>query len=134
MNYAPVISAEEFYEYDEETAAESGVICAELLTTTIILGLVKFVITTFVLFQVDKLGRRFLLKAGAGIVTVSLLFLAIGFSVSLEVETITGELEYSHMEPQKALVLTRRNQRFTAHTGQVYGCKPSSEVQPITVG
>lgn len=108
MNYAPVIFAEEFYDYDEETAAESGVIAAELLTTTIILGLVKFVITTFVLFQVDKLGRRFLLKAGAGIVTVSLLFLAIGFSVSLEVETIsviTGELEYSHTEPQKFLVL-----------------------------
>ena len=81
LNYAPVIFAEVFYNYEEEEAAELGEpMASELLTTTIILGVVKFIITTFVLFEVDKLGRRFLLKAGAGIVTVSLLFLSIGFT------------------------------------------------------
>eukprot|EP00578_Thalassiosira_sp_NH16_P004468 CAMPEP_0181138048 /NCGR_PEP_ID=MMETSP1071-20121207/34033_1 /TAXON_ID=35127 /ORGANISM="Thalassiosira sp., Strain NH16" /LENGTH=560 /DNA_ID=CAMNT_0023224847 /DNA_START=151 /DNA_END=1830 /DNA_ORIENTATION=- len=108
INYAPLIFAEVFYNYDEEEASENGgAIASELLTTTIILGAVKFIITTFVLFEVDKLGRRFLLKAGAGIVTVSLLFLAIGFTVGLEevhlTESGAGELVHSNF--QEALVL-----------------------------
>lgn len=109
LNYAPVIFAEVFYNYEEEEAAELGEpMASELLTTTIILGVVKFVITTFVLFEVDKLGRRFLLKAGAGIVTVSLLFLSIGFSVKYEEKKVmldTGETEYVHSKLQEALVL-----------------------------
>lgn len=109
INYAPVIFAEAFYNYDEEEASENGgAIASELLTTTIILGAVKFIITTFVLFEVDKLGRRFLLKAGAGIVTVSLLFLAVGFSVGMEdsrVNTKSGETELVHSSLQEALVL-----------------------------
>eukprot|EP00580_Thalassiosira_gravida_P009949 CAMPEP_0201625380 /NCGR_PEP_ID=MMETSP0493-20130528/1191_1 /ASSEMBLY_ACC=CAM_ASM_000838 /TAXON_ID=420259 /ORGANISM="Thalassiosira gravida, Strain GMp14c1" /LENGTH=558 /DNA_ID=CAMNT_0048095347 /DNA_START=218 /DNA_END=1891 /DNA_ORIENTATION=- len=108
MNYAPVIFAEVFYNYDEEEASKNGgAIASELLTTTIILGLVKFVITTFVLFEVDKLGRRFLLKAGAGIVTVSLLFMAIGFTVGLEETQVTasGETEVVHSDYQEALVV-----------------------------
>jgi len=108
INYAPVIFAEIFYNYDEETAAEEGgAIASELLTTTVILGVVKFLITTFVLFEVDKLGRRFLLQAGAGIVTVSLLFLSLGFSIDLE-ETYTtpdGGVEYYHSKAQEALTL-----------------------------
>ncbi|KAK1745211.1 sugar transporter [Skeletonema marinoi] len=109
INYAPVIFAEVFYNYNEEEAAKNGeAIASELLNTTIILGAVKFVITTFVLFEVDKLGRRFLLKAGAGTVTVSLFFLALAFSVNLEdVESISasGEIEYSHSSYQHALAL-----------------------------
>lgn len=72
------------------------------------MGVVKFIITTFVLFEVDKLGRRFLLKAGAGIVTVSLLFLAVGFSVGLEktrINAYTGEMELVHTDFQEGLVL-----------------------------
>lgn len=108
INYAPVIFAEVFYNYDEEEASNNGgAIASELMTTTIILGVVKLIITTFVLFEVDKLGRRFLLKAGAGIVTVSLLFLAIGFSVNLEHTQVTesGATELVHSNFQRALVL-----------------------------
>ncbi|KAL7460693.1 hypothetical protein ACHAXS_001140, partial [Conticribra weissflogii] len=108
INYAPVIFAEVFYNYDEEQAADNdGAIASELLSTTVILGVVKFVVTTLVLFEVDKLGRRFLLKAGAGIVTLSLLFLAIGFSVSFEqtiVDESSGEI-LVHTKYQKELVL-----------------------------
>jgi len=107
INYAPVIFAEVFYNYDEEQAAENdGAIASELLSTTVILGVVKFIVTTLVLFEVDKLGRRFLLKAGAGIVTLSLLFLAVGFSVAFE-ETIVDESgeELVHTKYQKELVL-----------------------------
>ncbi|KAL7453030.1 hypothetical protein ACHAWC_004727 [Mediolabrus comicus] len=109
INYAPVIFAEVFYNYDEEEAEKNGsAIASELLNTTIILGVVKFLITTFVLFEVDKLGRRFLLKAGAGTVTVSLLFLALAFSIRLEnVESVSesGEITYSHSNYQHALAL-----------------------------
>ena len=108
MNYAPTIFAEVFYDYDQNDATENGgAIASELLTTTIILGVVKFVITTFVLFEVDKLGRRFLLKAGAGIVTVSLLFLAVGFTVGLEKTKLNelGETELVHTTFQEGLVL-----------------------------
>lgn len=103
-----MIFAEVFYNYNEEEASENGgAIATELLTTTIILGVVKFVITTFVLFEVDKLGRRFLLKAGAGIVTVSLLFLAVAFSVGLEKTeaTVDGGTELVHTSVQEALAL-----------------------------
>lgn len=108
MTYAPIIFAEVFYNYDEEKASEEGgAIASELLATTIILGVVKFIITTFVLFEVDKLGRRFLLKAGAGIVAVSLFFLAVGFSVQFEGTVVTenNETEYIHTAYQKELVL-----------------------------
>ncbi len=105
---APVIFAEVFYNYDESEASENGgAIASELLTTTIILGVVKFIITTFVLFEVDKLGRRFLLKAGSSIVTASFRFLATGFSVGLEKteEMANGETELVHSNLQHALVL-----------------------------
>lgn len=103
-----MIFAEVFYNYDEEQASDNGgAIASELLTTTIILGVVKFIITTFVLFEVDKLGRLFLLKAGAGIVTVSLLFLATATSVGLEhrQETENGETELVHSNFQEILAL-----------------------------
>jgi MFS family permease len=108
MNYAPVIFAEAFFNYDEEQAMQEGeAVASELLTTTIILGAVKFIVTTFVLFEVDKLGRVFLMKAGAGMVTVSLLLLAIGFTVSFETsfETESGTTEYVYSRFQKAMVL-----------------------------
>lgn len=109
INYAPVIFAEVFYNYDEEEASKNGGdIATELLTTTIILGVVKLIITTFVLFEVDKMGRRFLLKTGVGIITVSLLFLSIGFSVRFEEKKVlldTGEIELVHSKFQEALVL-----------------------------
>ena len=108
MNYAPVIFAEAFFNYSEEQATQDGgAVAHELLSTTIILGLVKFVVTTFVLFEVDKLGRLFLMKTGAGLVSVSLFCLAIGFSVNLETtyESESGVTEYTHSSFQKAIVL-----------------------------
>ncbi|KAL7521397.1 hypothetical protein ACHAWX_006071 [Stephanocyclus meneghinianus] len=108
INYAPLIFAEAFFDYDEEQATQDGgALTSELLTTTVILGVVKFVVTLFVLFEVDKLGRLFLLKAGVGIVTLSLLLLAIGFSVNLETtyETQDGVIEYVHSSFQRAMVL-----------------------------
>lgn len=107
MNYAPVIFAEAFFDYDEEQATNDGAVASELLSTTIILGVVKFAVTTFVLFEVDKLGRLFLMKAGAGLVTVSLLCLATGFSVKLEstYEDASGDIEYQHTSFQKVMVL-----------------------------
>lgn len=105
---APIIFAEVFYNYSEKEAEGGNAMAPELLKTTIILGVVKFIITTFVLFEVDKLGRRFLLKAGAGIVTVSLLFLALSFTVILEdtqVDPSSGELEFVHSDYQEVLAL-----------------------------
>ena len=58
MNYAPVIFVEAFFNFDEQQATQDGGgVTSELLSTTNILGIVKFVVTTFVLFEVDKLGR-----------------------------------------------------------------------------
>lgn len=107
MNYAPVIFAEAFFDYDEEQATEDEAVATELLSTTIILGIVKLIVTTFVLFEVDRLGRLFLMKAGAGLVSVSLFCLAIGFSVNLESadENDSGDVEYQHTSFQKAMVL-----------------------------
>jgi hypothetical protein len=49
-----VIFAEIFYDYnDEEASKNGGAIASELLTTTIILGVLKLIVTTFVLFQVS---------------------------------------------------------------------------------
>jgi hypothetical protein len=107
MNYAPIIFAEAFFDYDEEQATQDKAVASELLSTTIILGVVKFVVTTFVLFEVDKLGRLFLMKTGAGLVSVSLFCLAIGFSVNLEIsnESESGATAYVHSSFQKAMIL-----------------------------
>ena len=108
MNYAPIIFAEAFFNYTEEQATKDGGATAnELLSTTIILGLVKFVVTTFVLLEVDKLGRLFLMKTGAGLVSLSLFCLAVGFSVNLEIayESEAGTTEYVHSSFEKAMVL-----------------------------
>ena len=58
-------------------------------------------------FQVDHLGRLFLMKAGVGIITVSLLFLAFAFSVRWEDKYVTdsGQTDLSHSKIQHALVL-----------------------------
>ncbi len=51
---APVIFAEIFYDYNDEEATENGgAIASGLLMTTIILGVLKLIVTTFVLFQVS---------------------------------------------------------------------------------
>ncbi len=51
---APVIFAEIFYDYNGEEATENGgAIASGLLTTTIILGMLKLIVTTFVLFEVS---------------------------------------------------------------------------------
>ena len=105
MNYAPVIFAEAFFNYDEQQATQDGGgVTSELLSTTIILGIVKFVVTTFVLFEVGKLGRLFFMKAGAGMVSVSLFCLPIGFSVELKIsyETDSGAAQYVLSSFQKA--------------------------------
>ena len=54
-----MIFAEIFYDYnDEEASQNGGAIASELLTTTIILGVLKLIVTTFVLFQVSPFGIK----------------------------------------------------------------------------
>lgn len=97
-----MIFAEVFYDEEEQAASENGDEFA-----LVILGMLKLLITLFVLFSVDKFGRLFFLKAGATIVTVSLLFVAISLSVSWEETVVTqsGEIEYFHSTMQDVLVL-----------------------------
>ena len=102
LTIAPVIFAEVFYNEDENEASLNGDEIA-----LVFLGIVKLLITIFVLFSVDALGRLFFLKAGATIVTVSLLFVAISLSVSWETTMMTqsGEMEIVHSKVQDVLVL-----------------------------
>ena len=97
-----MIFAEVFYNEDEQEASNNGDEIA-----LVILGMVKFVITIFVLCSVDSLGRVFFLKAGSTIVTVSLLFVAIALSVGWEEMLVTesGQIEHAHSTIQDELVL-----------------------------
>ena len=102
LHTAPVIFAEVFYNENEDEASENGDEFA-----LVILSVVKLVITIFVLFFVDKLGRLFFLKTGATIITVSLLSIAISLTVGWEETTVTesGKVEHVHSPLQDALVL-----------------------------
>ncbi len=97
-----MIFAEVFYNEEEKVASEDG---GEFVL--VVLGVLKLLITLFVLFSVDQFGRLFFLKAGATIVTVSLLFVAISLSVNWEgtVVSQSGDIEYVHSTIQDVLVL-----------------------------
>ena len=94
LNFAPEIFSEVFYGSTAVTDGDSTM----LLGTNIILGVVKFFITSLVIWEVDMVGRRFLLLGGMSIITLSLLCLVAAFSSE------TGE-EGQFSQVQKALSL-----------------------------
>jgi len=91
LNFAPEIFSQVFY---GAPPREGDSI---LLATNVILGGVKLVITLLVIWEVDTLGRRFLLLGGTSLIAISLVFLVAAFS---------GEVESTAFGPsQKALAL-----------------------------
>mmetsp|Transcript_52004 Transcript_52004/g.156072 ORF Transcript_52004/g.156072 Transcript_52004/m.156072 type:complete len:391 (+) Transcript_52004:276-1448(+) len=102
LNFAPEIFAQLFYGTSTEDNSEA------LLVTTIILGSVKFLITSLVIWEVDTIGRRYLLLGGVGLITTSLLFLVIAFSTGLETEFLnssTGAVDTRYSTTQQGLAL-----------------------------
>jgi len=102
LNFAPEIFSQLFYGTSTEDNSEA------LLATTVILGTVKFVITSLVIWEVDTLGRRYLLLWGMVLVSVSLLLLAIAFSPSLEdpfLNEDTGNMDTRYSKTQQGLAL-----------------------------
>ena len=79
LNFAPAIFAEVFSTSSSQSSS--------LLATTVILGVLKFLLTTFVIFEVDKIGRRFLLLSGIVIITVSLLLITAAYTLGSEQES-----------------------------------------------
>lgn len=58
------------------------------LFSTLLLGVLKFFTTCFVIWKIEKFGRRTLLLLGLSIITVSLLLLTIAFSFQREDEDL----------------------------------------------
>jgi MFS family permease len=54
------------------------------LFTTVLLGVLKFTITCFVIWKIESFGRKFLLLLGMGIISVSLILLSIAFAFESE--------------------------------------------------
>ena len=79
LNYAPAIFSEVFSTSSNQSSS--------LLATTVILGVLKFLLTTFVIFEVDKIGRRFLLLSGVFIITISLLLITAAYTLGSEQES-----------------------------------------------
>ena len=79
LNFAPAIFAEVFSTSSNQSSS--------LLATTVILGVLKFLLTTFVIFEVDKIGRRFLLLSGIVIITASLLLITAAYTLGSEQES-----------------------------------------------
>lgn len=79
LNFAPAIFAEVFSTSSNQSSS--------LLATTVILGVLKFLLTTFVIFEVDKIGRRFLLLSGIVIITISLLLITAAYTLGSEQES-----------------------------------------------
>jgi len=69
LNFAPMLFAQLGFQSAEST-----------LIVTCILGGVKFLVTAFVIWKIESVGRRFLLLLGMVIISISLLFLTIAFS------------------------------------------------------
>lgn len=65
LNYAP------------EIFAEVGVAS---LSSTVLLGVLKFIITCFVIWKIEYFGRKLVLLLGMSIISISLLFLLIAFT------------------------------------------------------
>eukprot|EP00562_Extubocellulus_spinifer_P006564 CAMPEP_0178524848 /NCGR_PEP_ID=MMETSP0696-20121128/29861_1 /TAXON_ID=265572 /ORGANISM="Extubocellulus spinifer, Strain CCMP396" /LENGTH=551 /DNA_ID=CAMNT_0020156209 /DNA_START=100 /DNA_END=1751 /DNA_ORIENTATION=+ len=77
LNFAPEIFNEVF----------GSATSSSLIATTIVLGILKFFLTTFVIFEVDRIGRRFLLLSGIFVITVSLLSLTLAYTLGSENES-----------------------------------------------
>ena len=88
LNFAPLIFAEVF----------GSATSSSLLATTVILGVLKFLLTTFVILEVDKIGRRFLLLSGIAIITISLLLITAAYTPTQE------ESEFTHAQRVLAVV------------------------------
>ena len=88
LNFAPIIFAEVF----------GSATSSSLLATTVILGVLKFLLTTFVILEVDKIGRRFLLLSGIAIITISLLLITAAYTPTQE------ESEFTHAQRVLAVV------------------------------
>jgi len=88
LNFAPAIFAEVF----------GSATSSSLLATTVILGVLKFLLTTFVILEVDKIGRRFLLLSGIAIITISLLLITAAYTPTQE------ESEFTHAQRVLAVV------------------------------
>lgn len=102
LNFAPEIFAQLFYGTSTADNSEA------LMVTTVILGTVKFLITSLVIWEVDTLGRRYLLLGGVGLITFSLLLLIIAFSTGLETEFLdssTGNVDARYSTAQQAMAL-----------------------------
>ena len=85
LNFAPEILSQTLAG-DQNGDAEGAE--TSLLMATIALGVVKFLLTAFTVFKVDRIGRRFLLLSGVAIIAASLLCVIAGFSLSRDFSSI----------------------------------------------
>jgi len=67
LNFAPIIFA------------KAGIGQGSALASTILLGTVKFLVTIFVIWKIDTIGRRVLLLSGMSLIGVSLLCMSVAF-------------------------------------------------------
>ena len=75
LNFAPTIFA------------SAGLGQHSALASTILLGSVKFIVTLFVIWKIDYVGRRVLLLTGMSVIAMSLLFMCIAFYDAHDVRT-----------------------------------------------
>jgi sugar porter (SP) family MFS transporter len=80
LNYAPLIFSP-FAEGDDAS-----------MSSTLWIGLVKFVVTGLVIWRIEYMGRRLLLLGGMSVICVGLLLLTLAFSLGAPVENENGEL------------------------------------------
>jgi len=59
------------------------------LSSTLLVGTVKFLVTCFVIWKIEEFGRRFLLMFGMSIIAISLLFVSIAYSIEAEEENMS---------------------------------------------
>lgn len=59
------------------------------LFSTVLLGVLKFCVTCFVILKIEKFGRKYLLLLGIGIIALSLLLISISFASQDESGTMT---------------------------------------------
>lgn len=80
--------------YDNDNSMMSSFISmiyitsATILTSTVSIGIVKFIVTVFVIWKIDVIGRRLLLLIGMGIISIGLLLLSISFMNIVDVNVI----------------------------------------------
>lgn len=77
LNYAPLI----FSQFNNDAS----------MSSTLWIGLVKFLVTVLVIWRIEYMGRRFLLLTGMGVIVVGLLMLTLAFVMS-NVVNDDGEL------------------------------------------